>query len=449
MRHWKTIEKIQFCNRIIPHLVKVKIWSGITLATIVVVSLIYWSFPEEEKKIDHIVVHEPEPEPTLLYGLPIDSFQVTKGKVRWNQFLAEILEEHNVSHQDLHTLSKVSKNVYDVRKLKAGAEYTIIHDRDSLMSVRQFVFEPSLTEYVIYNFVDSIYAELRQKPMEVVERTLVVKINSSMYESILEQNSSPILVNRLVDVFAWQVDFFRIAKGDKLKVVFEEQLVDGEISDIGEIKAAYFEHWGKEYYAIPFANKEKIDFFDEEGKSLRKTFLRAPLNFSRISSRYSPRRFHPVQKRYKAHLGTDYAAPTGTPIRTVGDGVVLEAKYHGGNGNYVKIKHNSNYTTQYLHMSKIAKGIRPGVSVKQGKTIGYVGKSGLANGPHLCFRFWKNGRQVDALKVDLPASDGVDSHNLEAFKLHADSIKILLDQVEFPEPEPLLATIKYPLPSVD
>ncbi len=430
---------------------KTKFWLVLTGLTIATVSYFYLSFPEEEKSDEVVQIEAPEPlpEPTLLYGFPIDSFDVTKGRVKWNQFLAEILDEHNISGQSLYELSKVSKKVYDVRKLKAGAEYVIIHDRDSLKTARQFIFEPSLTEYVVYNFQDSIYAQVNQKPVEVVERTLAVEINSSMYEAILEQNSSPILVNRLVDVFAWQVDFFRIAKGDRLKVVFEEQLVDGQISDIGEIKAAYFEHIGKEYYAIPYAHRDKVDFFDEEGNSLRKTFLRAPLNFTRISSRYSPRRFHPVQRRYKAHLGTDYAAPTGTPIRTVGDGVVLEARYHGGNGNYVKIKHNSNYTTQYLHMSKIARGIRPGVKVKQGATIGYVGQTGLANGPHLCFRFWKNGRQVDALKVDLPSSKGIDAEGLEAFKLHADAVRDRLDLINFPEPEPLLASIKYPLPTVD
>lgn len=428
---------------------KIRFWSTLTAVTILVVSFFYLSDQEPEVEVTPIVISEPAPQPTLLYGYPIDSFEITKGRVKWNQFLSEILAEYNVSGQQLYELSKISKKVYDVRKLKAGSEYVIIHDRDSLKTVKQFVFEPSLTEYVVYNFNDSIYAELVQKPIDVVERTLAVEINSSMYEAILEQNSSPILVQRLVDVFAWQVDFFRIAKGDRLKVVFEEQLVEGKISDIGDIKAAYFEHQGKEYYAIPYAHKDKIDYFDEEGKSLRKTFLRAPLNFSRISSRYSPRRFHPVQRRYKAHLGTDYAAPTGTPIRTVGDGVVLEARYHGGNGNYVKVKHNSNYTTQYLHMSKIAKGIRPGVKVKQGTTIGYVGKTGLANGPHLCFRFWKNGRQVDALKVDLPASKGIDKETLSVFKTHADSVRNRLDLIKFPEPEPLLAQIKLPLPTVD
>ena len=297
---------------------KIRFWSTLTAVTILVVSFLYLSEHKSEIEVAPTVVSEPQPQPTLLYGYPIDSFEVTKGKVKWNQFLSEILDEHNISGQQLYQLSNISKKVYDVRKLKAGSDYVIIHDRDSLKTAKQFVFEPSLTEYVVYNFEDSIYAKIVQKPIEVVERTLAVEINSSMYEAILEQNSSPILVQRLVDVFAWQVDFFRIAKGDRLKVVFEEQRVDGVISDIGDIKAAYFEHLGNKYYAIPYAHKNKIDYFDEEGKSLRKTFLRAPLNFSRISSRYSPRRFHPVQKRYKAHLGTDYAAPTGTPIRTVG-----------------------------------------------------------------------------------------------------------------------------------
>ncbi|MEM6830055.1 MAG: peptidoglycan DD-metalloendopeptidase family protein, partial [Bacteroidota bacterium] len=391
-----------------------------------------------------------EVSPTLLYGYPIDSFSTTEGKVRWNQNLSEILSNHNVPYQDLHVLSKASKKVYDVRKLKAGSKYTIIHENDSLKTARQFIFEPSLTEYVVYNFSDSIYAKVHTRETTTAERTVAVEVRSSVYESLLDQNASPLLVSKLVDVFAWQVDFFRIAKGDRLKVIFDEEKINDDIVGIGDIKAAYFEHWGKSYYAIPYSSEEEqTDYFDEEGNSLRKTFLRAPLRYSRISSRYSLRRYHPVQRRYKAHLGTDYAAPTGTPIRTVGDGVVLEARYHGGNGNYVKIKHNSNYTTQYLHMSKIARGIKPGVKVKQGTTIGYVGSTGLATGPHLCFRFWKNGRQVDALKVDLPSSKGIEKDELPDFLVVADSIKHRLDLTKFPESEPLLAVIKYPLPTID
>ncbi len=423
---------------------RTRIWVLLTTIIVAIVSG-YFYFFEQSELDDSLVEVEIDSTffqlPTLYYGFEIDSFEVAEGRVRWNQNLSEILTSFNVSYQDLHLLSQRSKGVYDVRKLKAGSYYSIIHDRDSLKTARQFIFEPSPSEYVVYNLKDSIFALLNKKPVEVRENFLAAEITSSLYNSILDQGASPLLVNQLVDVFAWQVDFFRIAKGDKFKLIFDEEVVDGKVIGVKNIKGAYFEHWGKPYYAIPFQTSEKVDFFDEEGNSLRKTLLRAPLSYTRISSRYSLRRFHPVQKRYKAHLGTDYAAPRGTPIRTVGDGVVLEAKYHGGNGNYVKIKHNSNYTTQYLHMSKIARGIRPGKTVKQGQTIGYVGSTGLANGPHLCFRFWKNGRQVDALKVDLPSSSGIDSTYIHKFRIASDSIRSILDGLEFAKEDRLLAKV--------
>lgn len=419
------------------------LWLIITGISIATVSALYFAKPAEVTDEQEIVEVDSVEfiEPVLFYGFEIDSFQISEGKVKRNQNLSEILSEFNISYQDLHTLSNRAKEVHDVRKLKAGAKYSIIHNLDSLKTARQFIFEPSPAEYVVYNFADSVYAKKGEKKVEINERVIAAEITSSVYNSIVDLGSSPMLVHQLVDVYAWQVDFFRIAKGDKFKIIFEEQSVDGKVIGIGDIKGAYFEHIGKEYYAIPFRNGEKLDYFDQEGNSLRKTFLKAPLNFSRISSRYSPRRFHPVQKRYKAHLGTDYAAPTGTPIRTVGDGVVLEARYHGGNGNYVKIRHNSNYTTQYLHMSKIATGIRPGVKVEQGKTIGYVGSTGLANGPHLCFRFWKNGRQVDALKVDVPSSSGIDSVNMDDFKVASMFVRKQLDDISFSNPEALLAQV--------
>lgn len=423
---------------------KTGLWLVFTALAIALIFVLYIKTPFSEAEetvaeieIDSNFLHLP----TLYYGYPIDSFDVAEGKVKWNQNLSEILSNYNISFQEIHALAQNAKQVYDVRKLKAGSQYYIIHDRDSLKTARQFIFEPSPREFVVYNLVDTIYAELKQKPVTITERRLAAEINSSLYNAILDQDASPMLVNQLVDVFAWQVDFFRIAKGDKFKLIFEEETVDGEVVGIKSIKGAYFEHWGKPYYAIPYQTEEKVDYFDEVGNSLRKTLLRAPLNYSRISSRFSLKRFHPVQRRYKAHLGTDYAAPTGTPIRTVGDGVVLEARYHGGNGNYVKIKHNSNYTTQYLHMSKIARGIRPGAIVKQGQTIGFVGSTGLANGPHLCFRFWKNGRQVDALKVDLPSSSGIDSTQIAEFRIFSDSVTQLLDAMQVMEKEQLLAKI--------
>jgi len=346
-------------------------------------------------------------EPTLLYGFEIDSFDIVAGTVRRNQNLSEILLPYNVTMGLIDQIARKSKSVFDVRKIKANQPYTIICETDSLKTARQFIYESSQLEYVVYNLIDSVRISKHEKEIKLQERVVTGTINSSLYETLETTGIGPILTNSLVNVFAWQVDFFRINKGDLFKVILEEQVVDDEVVGIEKITGAYFEHYDKPYYAVFFDQGEGTDYFDENGNSLRKAFLKTPLNFTRISSRYSTRRFHPVLKTYKAHLGTDYAAPIGTPIRSVGEGVVTEATYKRNNGNYVKIRHNSNYSTQYLHMSKIASGVRPGVTVKQGQTIGHVGKTGLATGPHLCFRFWKNGKQVDAMKVELPPSEPI------------------------------------------
>lgn len=361
------------------------------------------------------------PEPTLLYGIVIDSFDVFEGKVKWNQNLSEILYKFNISNESIYALANASKGVFDVRKLKAGKPYTIIHERDEGKTARQFIFEPDDTEYVVFNLSDTIYVQRIKRDIIKEEKVIVATIESSMYEALLDLGESPLLVDKLVDVFAWQVDPFRIQKGDQIKVIYEQERVGEKVVNIGKIKGAVFNHFGREYYAVLYDQEGKEGYYDENGNSLRKAFLKAPLNYSRISSRYNPRRYHPVLKTYKAHLGTDYAAPTGTEIRTVGDGVIVEAQYSKYNGNYVKVRHNGTYTTQYLHMSRIAKGIRAGVSVRQGQTIGYVGSSGLATGPHLCFRFWKNGKQVDALKVDLPPSEPIDPARRIDF-LHAKNV---------------------------
>lgn len=380
-------------------------------------------------------------QPTRYYGYPIDSFEVVKGKIQWNQTLSDILEDYNITREQIYQLANKAKDIYSVRKLKAGSDFSIIINRDSLQTARQFIFEPDLTSYVVYNFADSIFAEYVQHEIIKTEKSIASEINSSVYEAVLEAGAPPVLVNKLVDVLAWQVDFFRINKGDQFKVIYEEESVNGEVVGIDRIIGVYFKHFDKEYYGVYFNQNSQADYFDEQGNSLRKTFLRAPLNFTRISSRYTPRRYHPVLKRYKAHLGTDYAAPIGTPIRTVGDGVVLEATYSKYNGNYVKIKHNANYTTQYLHMNKIKGGIRPGQKVKQGEIIGFVGQTGLANGPHLCFRFWKNGRQVDALSVDLPPSEPVKANHLSDFLHQKNVILHKLENIQFPESKVLFARV--------
>jgi len=225
------------------------------------------------------------------------------------------------------------------------------------------------------------------------------------------------------------IDFYRIQKGDRFRAIYTVKMVNGEAVGVDEIQAAIFDHMDAPYYAFLFAQGSKVDYFDEDGNSLRKAFLQAPLKFSRMTSGYTTRRFHPVQKRWKAHLGTDYAAPTGTPIMAVGDGIVTEARYSKFNGNYVKIKHNSTYTTQYLHMSKIGSGVKAGVRVRQGQTIGYVGSTGLATGPHVCFRFWKYGKQVDHRQEKIPPSEPIKDAYKEAFNDHLERWQKRLEEV--------------------
>lgn len=383
---------------------------------------------------NNALIIKPKYEPKKLYGYVIDSMQVITSKVKRNQSLSAILENYNIPFQKIITLAKVSKPVFDVRKIRPNRDYILICKKDSLHTAIAMIYEPSPIEYVIFNLGDSVFTEKHIRKIKQVEKSITGRIEMSLAATIDELGGSPQLTNDIVDVLAWQIDFFRLQKGDEFKVIYDEEQVDGKYIGIGTIKGAYFKHFGNDYYAYYFDQGSGIDYFDEEGNSLRKAFLKYPLDFTRISSRYSGRRFHPVQKRWKSHRGTDFAAPRGTPIRTVGDGIVLEARYNKYNGNYVKIKHNATYSTQYLHMSKIAKGMKIGAKVKQGQVIGYVGKTGLATGNHLCYRFWKNGVQIDALKVKLPPSEPIKKENLEAYTIVCDSIRNQLDRIEIAKP---------------
>ncbi len=370
--------------------------------------------------------------PTVFYGMVIDALEISRDKIKSRQHLSDILAPYNVSKEDIYSLSKSAKGVFDLRKLRVNKPYDVVYKPDSLPTAKALVYYHNDIDYVIFHLDDSIYTEKKSKEIIVKEQETTGIINSSLSVTISEMGLSPILTNELADVFAWQIDFFRLYPGDKFKVIYEEQLVEGKSIGISAIKAAVFEHNGYENYAYYYDQGTSIDYFDEEGKSLRKAFLKYPVQFSRISSRYSGSRYHPVQKRYKAHRGTDFAAPRGTPIRSVGEGTVVAAQYGKYNGNYVKIRHNSIYTTQYLHMSKIASGIKPGTHVKQGQTIGYVGATGLAAGNHVCYRFWKSGYQVDALKVKLPSSEPIKKEMMEDFGLVAANFKKQLDAIRYP-----------------
>ena len=351
-----------------------------------------------------------------LYGINIDSMYVETKKIKWGQSFSDILYKSGIDNKIIFDAINKSKNIFNLKTLKRGKEYKLLSYLDK-KTPSYFIYEPDLFSGVVYSLEDSIFVDKRIKPIHLKERVIYGNIESSLYETV-EKNEFPLdLVYLLVDVFAWQVDFYKINKGDKFKVVYLEEIVDNKVIGIKEIKAAYFYHDNKDYYAFKYDQGKGIDYFDEKGNNLRKTFLRSPLNFSRISSRYSKKRFHPVLKRYKSHLGTDYVAPRGTPIRSVADGVVTEARRNRGNGIYVKIKHNNKYSTQYLHMSKFAKKIKKGVRVTQGQTIGYVGSTGLASGPHVCFRFWKNGVQVDPYKQnDLPPGEPISQIHHNTFE---------------------------------
>jgi murein DD-endopeptidase MepM/ murein hydrolase activator NlpD len=371
-------------------------------------------------------------EPSLLYGMVVDNLTVIEDKIKRNENLGDILTEYNVPASIIHQVSQLSRNIFDVRKIAPNKKYTLICDQDSLKTAKAFVYEPNPIEYIVFRFEDTLWVDVCKRDVVIAEKSIAGEIKSNLSETIEELGISHELTNRFVDVFGWQVDFQRLQKGDKFKLIYEEAQVEGVSVGIKQINAIYFEHFGSPYYAFPFDQGEGVDYFDEEGKSLRKALLKYPIEFTRISSRYTMSRFHPVQKRWKAHLGTDFAAPRGTPIRTVGDGVVEEAQYKSNNGNYVKVRHNGTYTTQYLHMSKIADGIRAGMKIRQGQTIGYVGSTGLATGPHLCYRFWRNGVQVDALKVELPPSQPVKKDYIDAFESVKAELTKKLEAIPFP-----------------
>jgi murein DD-endopeptidase MepM/ murein hydrolase activator NlpD len=390
----------------------------------------------KEVKSDSIAAEVLQAAPTILYGMVVDSFQVEEHAVKRNQSISDILLAYNVSHQTIFQLANVAKNVFDVRKIAPNKKYTVIYqEQDSLPSATALVYEPNPEEYVVFNLKDSINVYVEKRPIEIREKAISGTIQSSLYEEILKNGGTPELVDLVADMYGWQIDFTKIYPGDQFKVLYTERTIEGKAVGVEEIIGAELIHYNNPFLSVAFDQGDGVDYFDEEGKSLRKAFLRYPVKFTRISSRYTAKRFHPVQKRYKAHLGTDYAAPIGTPIYAAGDGVITKAAYEKYNGRNVKIRHNSTYSTQYLHMNGIAKGISPGMKVKQGQLIGYVGKTGLATGPHLCYRFWKNGRQVDAMKVDLPPSEPITEDYLSNFNRYKGYVQAKLDEIPYPENE--------------
>ena len=368
-------------------------------------------------------------QPVLEYGIPVDSFHISTHTIKRNQTIGNIFLSLGINEEYLKQLPRSADNIFDIRTIKAGNTYKVFTKRDTAATIEYLVYEHTSTEYVMFHFSDSLTVRAVQKDIRAVTRLSEAEISSSLWEAMYDYNLNPMLALDLSDAFAWAVDFFGLYQGDGFKALYDELYVDDKSVGIGTIHAAWFEHRGQKYYAFRFMQDSVSSYWDEEGNSLRKAFLKAPLRFSRISSRFSYNRKHPVLKIYRPHTGVDYAAPEGTPVVALGDGVVIEKGYNNSAGNYVKIRHNSIYTTGYNHFSQFGKGIAKGVRVTQGQVIGYVGKTGYATGPHLDLRFWKSGKPVDPLKIEAPSVEPIKQENREAFLKLVAEYRVKLDSI--------------------
>lgn len=357
--------------------------------------------------------------PKTEYGIVVDSLFVIKERVKKNEFLSDILLKYGVSYSTIDFIARHTKDTFDVRKIRRGNKYTVICDNDTSLNALYFAYEINPYRYVLYDFSDSLELKKGRKEIRIETDTIEGVISSSLWNSLVEVNGDPNLANELSEIYAWTIDFFGLQKGDEYEVIYEKQYVDDEYIELGKIIAAKFHHGGINRFSFYFEQNGSGDYFDKEGNSLQRTFLKAPLRFSRISSGFSNSRMHPVLKIRRPHHGVDYAAPTGTPVYTVGDGQVIKKGYQKrGGGNYVKIKHNGIYSTTYMHLKGFAKGLVVGKQLKQGDLVGYVGSSGLATGPHLDFRFYRNGKAINPLKVESPPSIPIES----AYQIKFDSV---------------------------
>ncbi len=406
-------------------------WIGIVLMGVALLFILSTLDTTTKEEITETVVGKIV-EPQYQYGILVDSFIVLKGTVKQDQTLSDILYANHINHPEIAEIVSKSKDIFDVRRINTGKEYTVICVDDSTERACYFIYQENPTNYVVMDLTEGIDVYRGKKEVTTKLKVSYGEISSSLSEAVDELEISPRVSIKLSEIYAWTIDFFKIQKGDAFKVYYENKYIDDEYIGIGRILASEFIHKNQNFYAFYHEENENFgEHFDEKGRTLRKAFLKAPLDFYRISSRYSTNRKHPVTGRWKGHFGTDYAAPKGTPIMTTANGTIVAASYTKNNGNFVKVKHTGIYTTQYLHMSKIKPGIRKGVYVKQGETIGYVGSTGLATGPHVCYRFWKNGKQVDPYQQDLPPGDPIKEENEADYMIVKDSLmQILLSKEE-------------------
>jgi murein DD-endopeptidase MepM/ murein hydrolase activator NlpD len=370
------------------------------------------------------------------FGFDLSNFKVQQDTVKRGDSFGELMLQHKVDYPKIAKISQDFRDTFDVRKIRVGKPYFILKSKDTTEAAQFFIYENDRINYTVVDLRDSVIAYKDKKEVKYVEREASGVIETSLSEAILDQGIDYNVTNSLSEIYAWTIDFFRLQKGDKFKVIYKEKYINDSIyAGCEPIEAAYFEHNGKPIYAFAYENdslKNIIDYFDEEANNLRRTFLRAPVKFSRISSRYNlKRRIRYYGNRIRPHRGTDYAAPVGTPIMATADGTVTESTRRGGNGRYVKIRHNGTYSTQYLHMKK--QKVKRGEFVRQGDVIGWVGMTGNTSGPHVCYRFWRNGRQVDPLREELPKAEPLAEPLRPEYYAYITPKKDQLDCIQFPE----------------
>jgi len=361
---------------------------------------------------------------TIEYGIVTDSFKIDRDEVKPGENLGGIFTRLGVDQKIVGNLGVYTDGVFDIRKLRSGNSYTAMMSNDGNNKLKYFVYAINDTSYVLFDFRDSLHVHKDSKDVVRKLKSFSGEITSSLWTTMQEKGIDPNMAVALANIYQWSIDFYAIQKGDGFKVIYEELSVDGKPISIGEIHSAVFMHNGKEYYAFRFNQGNITDYFDDKGENLRKEFLKAPLKFSRITSKFSNARMHPILRILRPHHGVDYAAPMGTPVHTIGNGTVLKASYAGGAGRLVSIRHSNGYTTSYMHLSGFGPGIHPGTSVSQGQVIGYVGSSGLSTGSHLDFRVYKNNVAINPLTIVSPPALPVNA----SYKASFDSVRVMYEK---------------------
>ncbi len=396
-----------------------------------ILSLAFYFISCSNSRSNHSVQECSEPNvQTLEYGLEIEKYDVEPGVVKKGDYFGTIMEDCGVGANQVQRILKASEKVFDLKKIKLGNQYEILREKDSVGASAFFVYELDNLNSVVVSLKDSLYAYVYRKQVAPVLKKASVSISTSLWNDVQKAGIPVMMALKLSDIYDCSIDFFGLQSGDSFEVMYEELQHNGEYMGLGNIYYAEFIHAGKQYNAVRFkAGENSSLYWNEKGESLKKAFLKAPLNFTRISSRFTYARKHPVLRIVRPHTGVDYAAPSGTPVVALGDGVVTHRGWAGGGGNTIKIKHPGNYVTSYMHLKGYAKGIVKGSRVTRGQLIGYVGSTGLSTGPHLDFRVYKNGKPIDPLKMESPSVEPVSKDKMPEFTAQMEKYAFQMDSL--------------------